>query len=230
MFGFIKTLFGKSQPAMTSADQQPAADRQSSHLAASSNDPQQVIDDEELVNQLSLVTYIDILRERGYTLSEGNISLLALPAERALNQLMGAGLTAQQAQHRVDEWVSQRKLGPGGQNTSDKVLMTLIGSKIGIGLRDWRSTEASGAAQKIDLPEKIGLEIPTPEQEANVLQGAAVETSIPKRKAPRKIAMKTTGSKAKKKAARTKTVAASVRTKKQSRGVTAKKTVAQRKT
>ena len=71
-----------------------------------------MIFDDELTDKLRLVTYIDILRERGYTLTEGKVSLLAQPTERALDRLTAAGMSAQQARRMVDEWVGQRKFRP----------------------------------------------------------------------------------------------------------------------
>jgi hypothetical protein len=202
MFEFLRKLFGKPQSAVGNHDEQSLADRHSPQPTVSSD---QVIVDDEIADKLRLVTYIDILRERGYTLTENKISLLAQPAERALNRLTAAGMTAQQAQRIVDEWVGQTKFGPGGQGTPDKVLMTLIGSKIGVELTDWVGPEPSSAAQEIEIPKWKGKETPASELEAAVAATANIEPSVTEAEVSVPEAIEVTSPTSKPKPARTRT-------------------------
>ena len=166
MFSFFKKLFGGSQSSQGDRDRRTAADLHSPPPAVVSTEPQQVVFDEELTDKLRLVTYIDILRERGYTLTEGKVSLLAQPTERALDRLMAAGMPAQQARRMVDEWVGQRKFRPGGQGSPDKVLLTLVGAKIGVEMGDWIAPESPGADAAIEIPEWKGKDAVAPKPEA----------------------------------------------------------------
>ena len=175
MFSFFKKLFGGSQPSQGDQDQRTVADHHSPPPAVAGTEPQQVIFDDELTDKLRLVTYIDILRERGYTLTEGKVSLLAQPTERALDRLMAAGMPAQQARRMVDEWVGQRKFRPGGQGTPDKVLMTLVGAKIGVEMGDWIAPESPGADAAIEIPEWKGKEAAASVPEAAAVVSANIE-------------------------------------------------------
>lgn len=207
MFEFLRKLFGKPQSAVGNHGKQSLANRDGLQPAAPSD---QVIVDDEIADKLRLVTYIDILRERGYTLTENKISLLAQPAERALNRLTAAGMTAQQAQRMVDEWVGQRKFRPGGQGTPDKVLMTLVGAKIGVEMADWVGPKSPESGPEIDIPEWKGKEAAASEPEAaaavsanfeadrtDVVMQAAPEEVLPppKPKSPRTATKKTASAK-----------------------------------
>ena len=174
MFSLLRKLFGRQQPSSGDQERRTAADRHSPPPAVVSTEPHQVVFDEELTDKLRLVTYIDILRERGYTLTEGKVSLLAQPTERALDRLMAAGMPAQQARRMVDDWVGQRRFRPGGQGTPDKVLPTLVGAKIGVGMGDWIAPEIPGADVAIEIPEWKGKEAAASVPEA----AAAVSVNI----------------------------------------------------
>lgn len=174
MFSFLKKLFGGSQPSQSDKDRRTVEDHHRPPPEVVSTEPQQIIFDEELTDKLRLMTYIDILRERGYTLTEGKIGLLAQPTERVLDRLTAAGVTAPQARRMVDEWVGQRKFRPGGQGTPDKVLMTLVGAKIGVEMEDWIGPESPGAGAAIEIPEWKGKEAAASESEA----AAAVSINI----------------------------------------------------
>ena len=175
MFSFFKKLFGGSQPFQGDKDRKTAADRHSPASAVVGTESPQVTFDEELTDKLRLVTYIDILRERGYTLTEGKVSLLAQPTERALDRLMAAGMPSQQARRMVEEWVGQRKFRPGGQGTPDKVLMTLVGAKIGVEMGDWIGPESPGAGSAIEIPEWKGKDAAASEPEAANVVSANIE-------------------------------------------------------
>jgi hypothetical protein len=175
MFSFLKKFLGGSQPSQGDKDRRTATDGHSPASAVVGTESPQVTFDEELTDKLRLVTYIDILRERGYTLTEGKVSLLAQPTERALDRLTAAGMPAQQARRMVDEWVGQRKFRPGGQGTPDKVLMTLVGAKIGVEMGDWIGPESPGAGAAIEIPEWKGKDAAASEPEAATVVSANIE-------------------------------------------------------
>jgi hypothetical protein len=210
MFSLLRKLFGRQQPSSSDQERRVAVDHHSPPSAVVSTVPQQVLSDEELTDKLRLVTYIDILRERGYTLTEGKVSLLAQPTERALDRLTAAGVSAQQARRMVDEWVGQRKFRPGGQGMPDKVLMTLVGAKIGVEMVDWVGPESPEAGPKIEIPEWKGKEAAASEPEAAAAVSANLEadrTDVvmqavpeevlppPKPKSPRTVTKKTASAK-----------------------------------